>query len=140
MLGLAPWPKALGTPPWGIADQLRFAGLKFGTRAIDDGDERDAAALEAHIRAALADGIPVPLYSSGDSQRGLDSVVPRHVVLVVGVEQDHFSVYEPGSGAVHQFSIEALRTGDQQARAAIGGWPRLAWVVLPRSRKVSLDS
>lgn len=130
-LGLVPWPRAYGTPPWRVNNLTRFAGLRFRGVMIDDARADEVGALAAHARAALADGIPVPLYASGDSARGLDSVVPRHVVLLVGVDGDAFLVYEPSSGALHRLDLGAVGGGPV---AALGNWNRVAWAVLPRVR------
>ncbi len=130
-LGLVPWPRAYGTPPWRVNNLTRFAGLRFRGVLVDDARADEVAALAAHVRAVLADGIPVPLYASGDSARGLDSVVPRHVVLLVGVEGDAFLVYEPSSGALHRLDLKSVGGGPV---AALGHWNRVAWAVLPRAR------
>ena len=129
-LGPAPWPRVYGTPPWRVDDETRFAGLRFRGALVDDARDDEVAALAAHCRMALADGIPVPLYVSGDSSRGLNSVVPRHVVLLVGVDGDGFLIYEPSSGAVHRHRFVV---GGGKA-AALGNWNRVAWVVLPRAK------
>lgn len=128
-LGVAPWPQAYGTPPWRVDDLTRFAGLRFRGVMIDDARADEIAALASHARAALADGIPVPLYVSGDSARGLDAVVPRHVVLLVGLDGDAFLVYEPSSGALHRLDLGAVGA---EPLAALGNWNRLAWAVLPK--------
>lgn len=133
-LWIAPWPRTLGTPPWAVRSTLRVAGLRLAARTVDDADPRDLAALAAHARAALSDGIPVPLYSSGDSDAGLDSVVPRHVVLLVRAVDDGFHVFEPGTGAVHLLRLSGVAERDPAAFAALGRWSRIAWVVLPRAR------
>ena len=131
-LGIAPWPRALGTPPWRLDNTTRFAGLRFRGALVDDARDDEIDALAAHVRAAVADGIPVPLYASGDSARGLDTVIPRHVVLVVGLDGDAFLVYEPSSGALHRLDLESLDGGPV---AALGHWNRVAWAVLPRVRQ-----
>lgn len=129
-LGPFPWPQAYGTPPWRVDNVVRFARLRFRGAVVDDARADEVAALACHARAALADGIPVPLYVSGDSTRGLEAVVPRHVVLLVGVDGDAFLIYEPSSGAVHR---HAFAVGGAKA-AALGNWNRAAWAVLPRLR------
>ncbi len=131
-LGLLPWPRAYGTPPWRVDNLTRFAGLRFRGVLVDDARADEVAALAADARAALADGIPVPLYASGDSARGLDSVVPRHVVLLVGVDGDAFLAYEPSSGALHRLDLSVVGRGPL---AALGNWNRVAWAVLPRARE-----
>jgi hypothetical protein len=129
-LGPARWPQAYGTPPWRVDNETRFGGLRFRGALVDDARDDEVAALAAHARAALADGVPVPLYVSGDSSRGLDAVVPRHVVLLVGVDGGGFLIYEPSSGAVHRHEFAV---GGGKA-AALGNWNRAAWVVLPRAK------
>ncbi len=128
-LGVVPWPHAYGTPPWRVDNLTRFAGLRFRGVLVDDARADEVAALSAHARAALADGIPVPLYVSGDSDRGLDAVVPRHVVLLVGLDGAAFLVYEPSSGALHRLDLSAVGA---EPVAALGNWNRLAWAVLPK--------
>lgn len=130
-LGLAPWPLAFGSPPWRLDNATRFAGLRFRGALIDDSKPDEVAALALHLRAAVSDGIPVPLYASGDSAGGLSSVVPRHVVLVVGADGDRFLVYEPSKGSLHWLDLGAL---GGEPLAALGNWNRVGWVVLPRMR------
>ncbi len=129
-LGPFPWPQAYGTPPWRVDNVVRFARLRFRGALVDDARADELDALTSHARAALADGIPVPLYVSGDSDRGLEAVVPRHVVLLVGVDGDDFLIYEPSSGAVHR---HRFLVGGGKA-AALGNWNRVAWTVLPRAK------
>lgn len=128
-LGPMPWPRSLGSPPWALAGKMRHAGVRFGAVWLDDDSPRDIAALRLHLDAALADGIPVPLYASGDSASGLDAAVPRHVVLAVGTTADGYRVYEPASGSIHQWNPVA---GEHPRSPALGNWNRLAVAVLPR--------
>ena len=127
-LVLLPWPRALGAPPWRLDNVTRFAGLRFRGALVDDAQADEVAALVAHVRSAVADGIPVPLYASGDSARGLGTVIPRHVVLVVGLEGEAFLVYEPSSGALHHLDLSAVGGGPV---AALGNWNHVGWAVLP---------
>ncbi len=131
-LGPFPWPLAYGTPPWRVDNATRFAGLRFRGTMVDDAVADEVTALAVHARAALADGIPVPLYASGDSARGLDTVIPRHVVLLVGVDGEAFLAYEPSSGAVHRLD---LTPGGEKPLRALGHWNRVVWAVLPRMRE-----
>jgi hypothetical protein len=134
-LGPLPWPRAFGTPPWRLDNAVRFAGLRFHTRMIDDRDHDDLAALFAHAGVALADGIPVPLYVGGDSRRGLAAAIPRHVVLLVGRRAGGFLVYEPGAGAVVAVSDEEIRAAGPSAIPGFGYWSRATCVVLPTRRR-----
>lgn len=133
-LGLFAWPKALGTPPWRVDNNTRFADLRFRGMIVDDADQDDLTAVIDHASAALRDGIPVPLYASGDSEMGLDTVIPRHVVLLVRRTEDGFLAYEPTSGALHLITERQLRSGAKKLKA-LGNWSRVAWVVLPRARR-----
>lgn len=135
-LGVASWPQSLGTPPWGVVRAVRFAGVAFRGAVLDDAHADTVTAAVAHASAALRDGIPVPLYTSGDSRLGLDTVVPRHVVLLVGRTDSGFLVYEPGSGHVVPLA-EARLYGPGPREAAYGNWTRAAWLILPRPKKSS---
>lgn len=130
-LGLAPWPRALGTPPWRIDDATRLAGLRFRGALVDDARDDEVQAFAAQARAALADGIPVPLYVGGDSARGWSTVLPRHVVLLVASDGDAFVVYEPSSGALHRWKPGTAASARVKA---LGGWNRVEWAILPRPR------
>lgn len=132
-LGPFPWPRSLGTPPWRVDDLTRCAGLRFRGALVDDSDEADLTAMLAHASATLRDGIPVPVFTAGDSSLGLDTAIPRHVVLFVAKTPAGFLVYEPGSGAVHEVS-EALLARHEGRLAALGYWSRLSWFVLPTPR------
>mgnify|MGYP000932809468 CR=1 FL=1 len=132
-LGPLPWPHALGTPPWGASLAARFAGLRFRAEMVDDADRPRTARQLARAAGALAAGIPVPLFSGGDLGAGLDSAVPRHVVLLAGLSADGsgFSVYEPGQAALVDISRREILE-PAGPRPALGGWSHAAWIVLPR--------
>ena len=129
-LGPVAWPRSLGTPPWKVDDRTRFAGLRFRGSLVDDSSPTALAPLLAHARRALADGIPVPMFTSGDASLGLATVIPRHVVLLVADTGDGFLVYEPGAGAVLPLPDTDLRP-DAGRLPALGNWTRAAWLVLP---------
>lgn len=134
-LGLFPWPRMFGTPPWRLDNAVRFAGLRFHTRIVDDRSREDLAAFFAHASVALADGIPVPLYVGGDTRRSLSAAIPRHVVLVVGRAPGKLLVYEPGAGAVVEVADERVRAATPDAVPAFGYWSRPTCVVLPSTRR-----
>jgi hypothetical protein len=133
LLLLLPWPRRLGTPPWRVNNATRFAGVAFRGAVVDDTDDADVDALISHASAALRDGIPVPIYASGDSARGLDTVIPRHVVLLVRRIPGGFSAYEPSSARLHAISDAQVRAGGSGLRA-LGNWSHVAWMILPRAR------
>ena len=124
---------AIGPLPWRVDNQLRIAGVRLRGLLINDANAAELAAGLAHASAALRDGIPVPVYSGGDSRRGIQTVVPRHVVLLLGREGDELRFYEPGSGAVHKVAVDALSQPHGPV-AALGNWTRVVWLVLPKPR------
>ncbi|GMA22355.1 hypothetical protein GCM10025864_01140 [Luteimicrobium album] len=107
--------------------------MRYGHRVVDDTDPADLARVRATVDAALARGIPVPLYTGGDTAGGVGAAVPRHVVLVLpGGPDDAVLVYEPGSGAVHAVSHAALWAGERPLDA-LGRWTHVVWALLPRT-------
>lgn len=120
-----PWPRALGTPPWGAKKELEFGASRHGTVyevAIVRGAGR--AALEHHFDTLLevvADGEPALLYV-GQAQ------LPRHVVLVLPDEGDgNLEVYDPATGRVRELTREAFAG----RRLALSGWDEPWFVVRP---------
>lgn len=130
----APWPTSLGTPPWQMGNHTRFAGLAFRSAILDDADPESVNAAVANASAALRDGIPVPLYTSGDSSSGLTTVMPRHVVLITGRTETGFHVYEPAAGRVVPLA-ESRLLGPGPSEPAYGQWTRANWMVLPKARR-----
>lgn len=129
--GVLPWPRSLGTPPWGAARVARFPGVAYRAVLVDDTRTDEVDDLLARVDAALDRGVPVPLYAGGDTSGGLAAALPRHVVLAVGRTADGgYRVYEPGAGAVLPLDREVLRhpVGPQPA---LGRWTHLAWALLP---------
>ncbi|MBE3087708.1 MAG: hypothetical protein IMZ71_01120 [Chloroflexi bacterium] len=124
-----PWPGAFGTPPWGLARTARFHGVTYRHHPVDDADAGHLRQVVDRIDAAIARGVPVPLYSGGDTSRGLTSAVPRHVVLVVGATPRGLRIWEPGEGRCHTVSRANLPRGEPHR--ALGRWSRVVWVVLP---------
>lgn len=135
-LGLFAWPSKLGTPPWRVDNNTRFLDLRFRGLLVDDEDAAELGRVLAYATAALKDGIPVPVYAAGDSDLGLDTVIPRHVVLLVARDGDGFLAYEPSSARLHRVTDEDLEAGGPKLKA-LGNWTRLAWTVLPRVRATS---
>lgn len=125
-----PWPRALGTPPWGAAGVARLAGVAWTHRPLDDTDAGSLRAELDRVRRWVAAGVPVPLYSGGDIRQGLAAAVPRHVVLVVGADDGALDVFEPSRGAVVRARVADLLTPDGP-QPALGGWRHLAWAVVP---------
>lgn len=111
-----PWPRALGTPPWGGLGELEYGAadpgarydtswFRFGSRA---GRERAYAAL----RARVSDGRPALLYIG-------NAWLPRHVVLVMPPTRgQQLDVYEPSVGRV----VDLPRESFVAHRLGVAGW------------------
>jgi hypothetical protein len=139
-LGPLPWPGALGTPPWGAARTARFPGAAYTSVLVDDTDRGHLAAVLDRADAALAAGVPVPLYTGGDLATGPATAVPRHVVLLVpprsdrptrhGEDHPAYTVYEPAGGRLHAVTRGQL-LAPSGPREALGRWAHVCWAVLP---------
>ncbi len=117
-----PWPDAIGTSPWGAAEEMNgtAGGSGYGVSMVDSDSPADRqAAYDALERAAL-DGRPAPLYVGND-------VSPRHVVLVVGAGNGTLQIYEPGIGTVVTVTEEDFVNGNVD----LGSWDRPWAVVTP---------
>lgn len=130
-LGPFDWPVRFGTPPWALARAARFLDVRYRAVAADDTDRAHQEDLLDRVRDAVGRGVPVPLFSGGDTSRGLDAAVPRHVTLAVAATDEGLEVFDPAGGALRTVTWDALVTGEGVGRA-LGGWPHLSWVVLPR--------
>lgn len=133
------WPAALGTPPWGLARELRVPAVSWEHLPVDDRDPALTEVLTMVLQRALGAGIPVPLYVGGSLPSRVASAVPRHVVLLVPPaamvsppSNDHARIYDPASGRVYRRPWRSLWQRSQPDRA-FGGWARVAWAVLPRA-------
>ncbi len=113
-----PWPRALGTPPWGLAAELsRVTGRHYRTVWVR---HRSASALRrryADLGATLAPELPAAIYVGS-------SRLPRHVGLVVP-DAGRLVTYDPGWGHVAPLEFGALAGH----RLDIGGWP-VPWCLL----------
>jgi hypothetical protein len=111
-----PWPRALGTPPWGALRELEYG-------ASDPDADYDVAwfrhrgrgGLEhtyAELRARVREGRPALLYVG-------NAWSPRHVVLVMPPTGDQeLDVYEPSAGRV----VDLQRHAFVERRLQVGGW------------------
>ena len=108
-----PWPRALGTPPWAVARELRLlTGVAYAVRPVRLG-RRVWPSLE-HVTPAR----PAAVFVG-------DRWLPRHVVLVTGVEDGRARTYEPASGLAVSVRRERWESGD----LALAGWDR-PWLVV----------
>lgn len=126
-----PWPRALGTPPWGAKRELEFGAATAGTlydvdtvRHLTNGRLRDAF---DHLVDVVADGEPGLLYIG--NQR-----LPRHVVLVLPGDGDRIlDVYDPGSGRVDHLRRDTV----VEQRVGLSGWDVPWFVVQPAGHRRS---
>ncbi|MFP5022200.1 hypothetical protein [Pseudonocardia phyllosphaerae] len=103
------WPRFLGTTPWGMRAWLRRHAPAAGRFRIRRWSARTARA----VTAAVAAGNPVPLL--------VGARIPRHWVLVLGLDGGAWLVFEPSSGQVRRLDPAVLLRGDA---AGVVGWPR----------------
>lgn len=128
-LRVALWPRALGTPPWGLAIQANRRTPKplwpRKWRVTWAKGNSGNIAVQAVNTVQLN---PVFLYVSDSPARNWLRpdrwAVPRHVVVLVGRTRKQVFLYEPASAQVHAVPIEIFRSGtlDDAHRAAFGGW------------------
>jgi hypothetical protein len=110
-----PWPRALGTPPWAVARDLRLlTGTPYRVHVVR---------LGRHVWPHLRDATPQRPASVFVGDRFL----PRHVVLVTGTADGGARTYEPSSGL--ELVVSRARWEEQDLRLA--GWDRPWLVVSP---------
>lgn len=133
-LGPLRWPRAYGTPPWGVAREARVPGVVYRQRPVDDRDQALMDEVLAMLVSATTRGIPVPIYSGGDWSGGWDTAMPRHLVLALPTPSaDRLRIYEPGRGRIETIAPDELRARTAPHRA-LGGWTHLAWTLIPLVR------
>lgn len=117
------WPRALGTPPWGMVAWLRrnvpSAG-PYRVRLVDDASSADLTRVIDAVEVALRVGRPVPLL--------VGPLVPRHYVMAVGLREGGWKVYEPTSGEIRALDPGLIR---RRALAPVLGFDRLHATFLP---------
>jgi hypothetical protein len=118
-----PWPRSLGTPPWGARKELEFGASRRGTdyelravRPLTRGALREA---HARLVEVVADGEPALLYIG-------NGVLPRHVTLVLPGDGDRvLDVYDPATGQVTL--LDEGRFASRELR--IAGWD-VPWITV----------
>ena len=111
-----PWPRALGTSPWGARNELRFGAGAPGTRWriawFRLGSPQRLGRAYDDLVASVRPGSPGVLYIGSPT-------LPRHVVLALpATGGDGLDVYEPSVGRVVGLSREAFVT----RRLHLAGW------------------
>lgn len=107
-----PWPRALGTPPWGVARELGYSRLRL-IRA------RAGSGYDA-LLATVQSGRLAPFYVG-------NRWLPRHVVLALGEHDGGLRCYEPASGR----RVVVERSAFTDHRLALAGWQFPWFAVLP---------
>lgn len=116
-----PWLRAVGTPPWAAARDLRLlTGVPYAVRPV-----RLGRRVWPHLAAATPDR-PVVVYVGS-------RLLPRHVVLVTAAADDEATTYEPSSGRV----LRVTRARWEDGPLRLAGWDRPWCVVSPRDQPLS---
>lgn len=102
-----PWPRALGTPPWALANELGASGPPYRWRVARFG----RAGAFRRVLAGVGSGEPVAVYVGS-------ARLPRHVVLALGEDGGVLEVYNPASGRVTPVTEEAFAG----ASLGLGSW------------------
>ncbi|NHI19946.1 hypothetical protein H9L10_03785 [Phycicoccus endophyticus] len=118
-----PWPRALGTPPWGAMRELELGASRLGTQYTLDvlrfADEAGLLARFDTLLEVVADGEPALLYIGS-------ARLPRHVVLVLPGDGDRMlDVYDPATGRVDHLRRDTV----VQRRVGLSGWD-VPWVAV----------
>ena len=111
-----PWPRAVGTPPWAVARELgHLTGVPYAVHV--------AVARRGSTWPRLRDATaqhPAAVFVG-------DCFLPRHVVLVTGVDGTHAQTYEPASGLL----LDISRGRWERGPLRLAGWDRPWLVVAP---------
>lgn len=121
------WPRALGTAPWALAHELTVTGGTSapGTRhRVRTVSPRRRAEAYDEVARAVALGHAVPLYVGSRA-------LPRHVVLVVGGDDEALTAYDPATGGRTTLTRAAFDRGDLR----ISGWSEPWFSVVPAGRE-----
>lgn len=90
-----PWPRQLGTPPWGAAAEMNHDagvdGTSYQVGLIDSDSPDDRQQAYDDLARNADSGRVSPLYVGGEDS-------PRHVVLVVDRVGEDLIVYDPANG------------------------------------------
>ena len=117
-----PWPRALGTPPWGARRELQLLtpdpAARFETRWTRWSGADHRARTYRVLRDRVRRGRPALLFIGS-------AWLPRHVVLVLSDTASTIEVYEPASGQVLPVAEDPF----VDARLGLAGW-NVPWAVI----------
>ncbi|OLB74322.1 MAG: hypothetical protein AUI14_23845 [Actinobacteria bacterium 13_2_20CM_2_71_6] len=118
------WPQIIGTPPWGVRDQMNQASVGIGGRyqwtVIQDWVAGPTDAVLRQALLAVGHGYPVPVL--------IGDAVPRHYVLLVNHTRAGALFYEPTGGAIVPVPEDALRRRD----FSLLGFAHITGAIVPR--------
>ena len=109
-----PWPRALGTPPWALANLLR--ALTDRHIATINARPRPEVSYEV-VRENVAER-PVPVYIGS-------RWLPRHVLLAFAEVGDALRVFDPAAGQL----LTVPREHWQRHAVGVAGWSYFWFVV-----------
>lgn len=123
VLPQVPWPRRLGTPPWGARLELERGAARWGTRyeieVLRPDDQDGLRTSYDRLVDVVAQGEPGLLYVG-------NATLPRHVVLILPGDGDRtLDVYDPGSGRVGHLRRDALLGH----RLGLSGWD-VPWIAV----------
>lgn len=112
----SPWPRALGTPPWGAQAELEngasIDGTSYGVTLLRHLSGDALADATRRLLGRIDVGTPMLLYVGS-------ATLPRHVTLAfVADETRQVTLYDPGCGRVGVFPMAAL----VDRRLGLSGW------------------
>ena len=120
-----PWPRRLGTPPWGAKRELELGaakqGTEYGITLLRPLTHDGLVAAFDHLNAVVSDGMPALLYVGSET-------LPRHVLLILpGNGYDRLDVYDPADGSVRARSVRSFASHELR----LSGWDLPWFVVAP---------
>ena len=118
-----PWPRRLGTPPWGALRELELGAARRGTQytieVLRTAEEARLVSAFDTLIDVVAEGEPALLYIG-------NALLPRHVVLVLPGDGDRMlDVYDPATGRVDHLRRDTV----VQRRLRLSGWD-VPWVAV----------
>ena len=118
-----PWPRALGTPPWGARRELETlaaaGGSPYQLRLVRFASAATLGATYRQLGHLVCDGRQALLYLG-------NALAPRHVTLVLPGDGDAvLDVYDPATGTVTALDEDRYVT----RRLALAGWD-VPWVLV----------
>ena len=119
-----PWPRALGTTPWGVCRELESGAADPGARyrivPVRRADGSRLAALVGHLASHLRPGRPGVLFVGS-------ATLPRHVALLVAGPDGSVLVHDPSAGSVSELDVATLA----DPRTAVAGWTHPWFLIGP---------